>query len=123
MVVEQSIRVRGSHLVETLERVGRCYSLPKVIRVAQGSKCVSRDLDAWAYQRGVTLGFSRPSKPTDNVMIVLINGKFRSECLNAHWFKCLADGQEKCEPSQRDCSAVRHHSAIGNKAPLTLIER
>jgi transposase InsO family protein len=30
---------------------------------------VSRDLDVWAYQRGVTLDFSRPRKPTDNAFI------------------------------------------------------
>jgi putative transposase len=54
-------RFRGSDVVETLERVGKRYGLPKVIRVDQGSEFVSRDLDLWAYQRGVTLDFSRMS--------------------------------------------------------------
>jgi putative transposase len=36
--------------VEILEEVG-----PKAIRVDQGTEFVSRDLDLWAYQRGVTL--------------------------------------------------------------------
>jgi transposase InsO family protein len=40
-------------------------------------------LDLWAYQRGVTLDFSRPGKPTDNAFIESFNGKFRAECLNA----------------------------------------
>ena len=35
------------------------------IRVNQGTEFVSRDLDLWAYQRGVTLDFSRPGKATD----------------------------------------------------------
>ena len=30
---------------------------------------VSRDMDQWAYQSGVTLDFSRPCKPTDIVFI------------------------------------------------------
>jgi putative transposase len=55
-------------------------------RVDQGTEFVSRDLDLWAYQRGVTLDFSRPGKPTDNAFIESFNGKFRAECLNAHWF-------------------------------------
>jgi putative transposase len=109
--------------LETLERVGKCYGLPKVIRVDQGSEFVSRDLDLWAYQQGVTLDFSRPGKPTDNAFIESFNGKFRSECLNAHWFMCLADAQEKCEAWRRDYNEVRPHSAIGNKAPATLVER
>jgi putative transposase len=42
---------------------------PAAIRVDQGTEFVSRDLDLWAYQRGVTLHFSRPGKPTDNAFI------------------------------------------------------
>ncbi len=57
--VEPRFRFTGADVVETLERVGKCYGLPKVIRVDQGSEFVSRDLDLWAYQRGVTLDFSR----------------------------------------------------------------
>ena len=30
---------------------------------SKGTEFVSRDLDIWAYQRGVTLDFSRPGKP------------------------------------------------------------
>ena len=38
---------------------------PKTIRVDQGSEFVSRDLDLWAYAKGVTLDFTRPeSRPT-----------------------------------------------------------
>ena len=81
-------------MVETVERVGKCFGLAKVIRVDQGSEFVSRDLDLWAYQRGVTLDFSRPGKP---IFIESFNGKLRTECLNAHWFMCLVDAQQKCE--------------------------
>lgn len=121
--VEPRFRFRGSDVVETLERVGKCYGLPKVIRVDQGSEFVSRDLDLWAYQRGVTLDFSRPGKPTDNAFIESFNGKLRTECLNAHWFMCLVDAQEKSEAWRRDCNEVRPHSAIGNKPPIALVER
>ena len=61
-------------------RKGRSRSrLPAMIRVDQGSEFVSRDLDLWAYQRGVVLDFSRPGKPTDNPFIESFNGKFRAE--------------------------------------------
>lgn len=33
---------------------------PKTIRVDNGSEFISRDMDLWAYQRGVILDFSRP---------------------------------------------------------------
>lgn len=119
--VEPRFRYRGGDVVETLERVGRQYGLPRVIRVDQGSEFVSRELDLWAYTRGVTLDFSRPGKPTDNAFIESFNGKLRAECLNAHWFMSLEDAREKCEAWRRDYNEVRPHSAIGNKPPITLI--
>jgi transposase InsO family protein len=69
-------------VVQVLERVGSQVDFPAAIRVDQGSEFVSRDLDLWAYQRNVTLDFSRPGKPTDNAFIESFNGKFRGECLN-----------------------------------------
>lgn len=75
----------------------------------------------WAYQKGVVLDFSRPSKPTDNSFIESFNGKFRSECLNTHWFLSLDDARQKMEDWRRDYNEVRPHSAIGNKAPISLL--
>lgn len=74
---------RAPDVIEVLERVGREIGLPKTIRVDQGSEFISRDLDLWAYQRDVTLNFSRPGKPTDNAFIESLNGKFRAECLRS----------------------------------------
>jgi putative transposase len=56
-------------VVATLERICRQHGYPGSIRVDQGSEFVSRDLDLWAYTKGVTLDFSRPGKPTDNAFI------------------------------------------------------
>jgi transposase InsO family protein len=64
-------------------------------------------LDLWAYQRGVTLDFSRPGKPTDNAFIEAFNGRFRAECLNAHWFLNLADAQKKMEDWRRYYNEAR----------------
>lgn len=98
---------RGADVVETLERVGAEHGFPATIRVDQGIEFVSRDLDLWAYQRGVTLDFSRPGKPTDNAFIESFNGKFRAECLNAYWFMSLANAREKVEAWRRDYNELR----------------
>jgi putative transposase len=121
--IEARFTFRGADVVEILEEVGRQVGFPKAIRVDQGTEFVSRDLDLWAYQRGVTLDFSRPGKPTDNAFIESFNGKFRAECLNTHWFMSLDDARRKCEAWRRDYNEERPHSAIGNKAPIELIDR
>ena len=71
--------------------------------------------------KGVTLDFSRPGKPTDNAYIEAFNGRFRAECLNAHWFLTLADAVEKLEHWRRYYNEVRPHGAIGHKPPISLL--
>ena len=52
--------------------------------------------------------------------VLPINGKFRAECLNAHWFMSLDDARSKMEQWRRDYNEVRPHSAIGNNPPAAL---
>lgn len=113
---------RGENVVATLDRVCGQIGYPKTIRVDQGSEFISRDMDLWAYQRGVTLDFSRPGKPTDNAFIEAFNGRFRAECLNAHWFMGLEDTAEELEAWRRDYNEERPHSAIGNNVPAALMK-
>jgi putative transposase len=120
--IEPRFGYRAGDVIEVLERVGREHGFPQSIRVDQGSEFVSRELDLWAYPRGVTLDFSRPGKPTDNAFIESLNGKFRAECLNAHWFMSLDDARAKCEAWRRDYNEVRPHSGIGNKPPASLVK-
>jgi putative transposase len=62
-----------------------------------------------------------PGKPTDNSFIESFNVKFRTECLITHWFLSLDDARQKMEDWRRDYNEVRPHSAIGNKAPISLL--
>ena len=121
--IEPRFSFRGADVVDVLERVGGEVGFPAAIRVDQGSEFISRDLDLWAYHRGVVLDFSRPGKPTDNAYIESLNGKFRAECLNAHWFLSLEDARQKMEDWRRDYNEERPHSAIGYKPPIALMNR
>lgn len=92
-----------------------------MIRVDNGSEFISRDLDLWAYVNDVTLDFSRPGRPTDNAYIEPLNGKFRAECLNQHWFLTLDDARQKMEEWRRDYNEVRLYGAIGNTPLISLM--
>lgn len=119
--VDPRFSYRAEDVVATLDRVCDEIGFPKTIRVDQGSEFISRDLDLWAYRHGVVLDFSRPGKPTDNAFIEAFNGRFRAECLNAHWFLTLADAWEKVEAWRRYYNEVRPHGAIGYKVPIALM--
>lgn len=114
---------KAADVVSVLDEVCHEIGFPKTIRVDQGSEFISRDLDLWAYMRGVVLDFSRPGKPTDNSFIESLDGKFRAECLNAHWFMSLEDARQKMEDWRIDYNERRPHSAIGNKCPIELVIR
>jgi putative transposase len=51
-------------------------SSPERIQCDNGSEFMSKDVDKWAYENGITLDFSRPRKPTDNPNVASFNGKF-----------------------------------------------
>jgi putative transposase len=119
-VLDARYSYRSEDVVATLDRVCGKIGSPRMIRVDQGSEFVSRDMDLRACQRGVTLDFPRPGKPTDNAHIDAFNGRLRTECLNPHWFLTLADATAKLEAWRRYYNQERPYGAIGNKVPIAL---
>ena len=95
-------------------------TVPARIQVDNGSEFVSKALDNWAYDNGVTLDFSRPGKPTDNPFIESFNGSFRDECLNAHWFLSLDDARQKIDHWREEYNSFRPHSSLGGMTPNQL---
>ena len=63
-------------------------------------------------------GYTMP----DNAFIEAFNGRFRAECLNQHWFMSLEDAREKMEGWRKYYNEERPHGAIGQKAPVTLLD-
>ena len=51
---------KAADVVAVLDEVCRTLGYPATIRVDRGSEFISRELDLWAYMRGVELDFSRP---------------------------------------------------------------
>jgi putative transposase len=54
-IVDPRLSYRSEDVVQTLERV---------YKVDQGSKFISRDLDLWAYHKGVILELDAPRPPS-----------------------------------------------------------
>jgi len=67
----------------------------KKIRADGETGFVSLALDKCAYENSVTLDFSKPGGPTDNLCIQSFNDRRRVECLNTNWFMSLENAQER----------------------------
>jgi transposase InsO family protein len=113
-------RERVEHLEEAYwvsERLVKERGAPDRIQCDYGSEFISRVLDKWAYEHGVTMDFSRPGKPIDNAMIESFNGTFRDECLNVNWFLSMEDAREKIEKWREEYNEFRPHSSLGDMTP------
>jgi putative transposase len=108
-------------VIAALEGACGRHGRPGTIRLDQGCRFTSKELDLWAYARGMVLDFSRPGKPADNAYAESFNARVRSECLNQHWFMDLDDARRKIEAWRREYNEVRPHGAIGDGPPMSLI--
>jgi putative transposase len=95
----------------------RFGGLPRVIRTDQGPEFTGKALDQWAYKNGVTLRLIQAGKPTQNAYVESLNGKFRGECLNEHWFKSVPEAREIVRAWRWDYNQERPHSALGYRPP------
>ena len=121
LAIEVDTSLPAVRVASALDRIAITRRLPATISVDNGPEFAGRTLDEWAHTRGVVLDFIRPGKPVDNAYIESFNGRFRDECLNAHWFLSVADARRQigiwrgvlrrrtaaCRPGRSHASRVR----------------
>jgi transposase InsO family protein len=98
--IEVARSLPGQRVVSALNRLAFLHGKPEVIILDNGPEMISKVLDQWAYDNDVELHFIEPGKPTQNGFIESFNGKFRDECLNAHWFYDWSCPRQTGQPSQ-----------------------
>jgi putative transposase len=54
--------IKGEQVVEVMAPISLIRGAPRTIRLDNGPEFISKALDRWAYENGVTLDFSRPDK-------------------------------------------------------------
>ena len=114
---EVDTSIRGKRVVTALSQIASMRGLPENIIVDNGPEFISNVLDAWAYERGIKLHFTRPGRPVDNAFIESFNGKFRDECLNQNWFMSLGHARQVIEKWRVDYNMVRPHSSLEDMTP------
>lgn len=95
-------RQSGKKVVEQLDRLVAERGAPDSITIDNGSEFAGREMETWAYEKGVKLDFIRPGKPAQNGFIESFNGRLRDECLNVEVFFDLEDAREKIERWRED---------------------
>lgn len=122
LVIHAGKSLKGEDVVGVMEGL-RVLSQRQPVRIQTNncSEFISKNLDKWAYENGVTIDFSRPGKPKDNPFIESFNGSLRDECLNIHWFLSLEDARDKLANCCREYNHERTHSSLNGMTPADFI--
>jgi len=118
-----SISITGNQVARFLDQVGECRKLPPVITCDNGTEYTSKAMFFWSQKTGVKLGFIQPGKPTQNAFVESLNGKFRNECLNQHWFRTLDEARKEIDLWREHYNNVRPHSSLGYIPPVEFAKR
>lgn len=108
-------------LLQVLQRLKEDRGLPKMIRVDNGPEFISKKLDDYCKENGVTLAFIQPGRPMQNGFVERCNRTIREELLNAYVFKTLGDVRERAEEWRNGYNHDRPHSSLGYKTPMQMV--
>lgn len=122
LAIEVDTSLPGQRVVRVLEQLVAWYGAPQQITIDNGPEFAGQALDAWAYAHHVTLDFIEPGKPSQNGHLESFNGKFRDECLNAHWFATLAHARTVIQTWKEDYNTQRPHSALQGRTPHEFVQ-
>jgi putative transposase len=76
--------IGGHQVTRFLSQLFGARGVPNRIIGDNGTEFTSKVMFFWSKESRVGLGFIQPGKPTQNVFVESVNGKFRNECLNLH---------------------------------------
>jgi len=112
-----SISISGRQVSRFLSQLFEQRGKPKKIICDNGTEFTSKAMFFWSKETSVQLGFIQPGKPTQNAFVESLNGKFRNECLNQHWFRTLDEAKYEIDQWREHYNKVRPHSALGYVSP------
>jgi len=113
-----SVSITGRQVAQCLTQIGEERGLPRTIVCDNGTEFTSKAMFFWAKDAGVKLHFIQPGKPTQNAFVESLNGKFRNECLNQHWFRSLNEARREIDTWRDHYNHVRPHSALNYLSPV-----
>ena len=109
--------IGGDHLTRILYGICAQRGTPAVIRTDNGPEFTGRAMLNWAHRRGIALRLIEPGKPNQNAYVESLNGRFRDECLNEHWFMSLAHARAVIEDWRREYNEERPKRSLGGLTP------
>ena len=113
-----SVSISGRQVARFLGQLIEQRTKPAKIVCDNGTEFTSKAMFFWSKESGISLGFIQPGKPTQNAFVESLNGKFRNECLNQHWFRTLDEAKYEIDLWREHYNHVRPHSSLNYMPPV-----
>ena len=117
------VSLSGHRVARFLTQLGEERELPEALVTDNGPEFTGKAMFDWTEENGVRQAFIQPGKPTQNAFVESLNGKFRNECLNQHWFRSLEHAKERIDQWREHYNQVRPHSTLGYLPPAKFAAR
>lgn len=115
--------ISGRQVARFLSQVGLGRGLPKQVICDNGTEFTSKAMFFWGEENNVKLSFIQPGKPTQNAFIESLNGKFRNECLNQHWFRSIKEARDNIMAWRDHYNHERPHSSLNYMSPVAFAKK
>lgn len=115
--------ITGEMVARYLNQLCELRGKPKHIVCDNGTEFTCKAMFFWSREKHVRLAFIQPGKPTQNAFVESFNGKFRSACLDQHWFRSLDEARCEINQWQQHYNHVRPHSALNYMPPSKFAEK
>ena len=84
-----SVSISGTQGARVLDQLMELRAKPNKVVCDNGTEFTGKAMFFWSKESKLKPGFIQPGKPTQNTFVESLNGKFRNECLNRHWFRTV----------------------------------
>src|SRR5690348_4307016 len=122
LTLEVYTSLSSQRVTRALEHSIEQRGTPESIRCDNGPELTSRHFVGWCEERKIQLIHIQPGRPMQNGHVESFNGRLRDECLNASWFRNLADARDKISRWQEEYNGERPHSSLGYRTPNEFAE-
>ena len=95
---------------------------PIYIRCDNGPEFISKALEDWSAEMGVTLWHIEPGSPWQNGRVESFNSRLRDELLNGNLFESIQEAQSLLDIYRGEFNEFRSHSSLGYLSPKQFLE-
>ena len=114
-LVDRSIDAKT--VVAVLDGIVASRGTPSYIRMDNGPEFISKVIEEFASEMGITLYFIDPGSPWQNGKCESFNGRLRDELLNGELFLSVEEAQVLADKYLKRYNESRAHSSLGYLSP------